>query len=184
MLSYYPLTMLFSSQTWSLFPSTKSIMPFFRTVSDDGLSMYWPSSCLIPRMLIPVLSLIWSSPIVLLVLEFISEHEISKSETSPIRWSNIFSTNSWMSGYITSLAIFCPPTLSGMITLVAPASFNFLSLAMDDARLIIIRSGFISRAVITTNRLSASLAKALISAFAFSIPALWRTLSSVASPSI
>ena len=71
-----------------------------------------------------------------------------------------------------------------MITLSAPAIFNFFTDESCDARLITFIPGLSCLAVSTTNKLSASTGKVIISALAFLIPASSNTSSLVASPFI
>ena len=66
---------------------------------------------------------------------------------------------------------------------VSDAIFNFLTELAFDALAIILRSGFSSLAVSTTNKLSASEGKVVINALAFSIPHFTNSSSLVASPS-
>jgi|TARA_B110000305_G_C19448761_1_gene646486 hypothetical protein len=77
-----------------------------------------------------------------------------------------------------------PPTLSGIITLLAPANLNLLLLFGEVALLIIVSFGLSCLAVRQTKTLSASLGKVVIIESALSIPALIKLSSSVAFPSI
>ena len=71
-----------------------------------------------------------------------------------------------------------------VITFDAPALFSLTSDLSSDALLIISKSGFICLAVRTTNRLSASTGRVVISALALSMFEFSSAFSLVASPSI